>query len=70
MKLLTMIRIYRAFRGYSLKYLAEEIGITPRELSAMEAGKDPSGQTMICVMLWALGKEKTDARNSSETAAT
>lgn len=58
MKLLTMIRIYRAFRGYSLKELATEIGITPRELSAMESGKDPSGSVMTCVMLWALGKEK------------
>ena len=57
MRLATLIRIFRAFKGYQLKILAAEIGISNRELAAIENGSTPNGATMAKVLIWALSSE-------------
>jgi len=59
MKLFQILRIYRAFRGYELKELAEEIGISSRELSSIERGKQlASGAATVAILRWLLTEEK------------
>lgn len=59
MRLIAVIRIYRAFKGLKLKQFAEELDISPRELSALESDKAPSAATLVKVIKWALSEEST-----------
>jgi transcriptional regulator with XRE-family HTH domain len=68
MRLFTVLRIYRAFKGYELKELAEEIGVSARELSAIERGKKMAdGASLACVVRWLLTDEQpATAKGSSD----
>jgi transcriptional regulator with XRE-family HTH domain len=68
MRLFSVLRIYRAFRGERLKNMAESIGITPRELAALEDGKQPSGAVLSKVITWALAQEEPDLRHPAAVA--
>lgn len=59
MRIVGVIRVYRAFKGLKLKQFAEELDITPRELSALESDKTPSAATLVKVIKWALSEEPT-----------
>jgi len=71
MRLLTVVRIYRAFKGYSLKELADQIGISSRELSGIERGKTGDGDSIARMIRWLLEpdepvstKEQSDGRRA------
>jgi len=78
-RIFTLLRIYRVFKGYSLKEMAEQLGVSPRHLAAIESGKVPDGETTVKVIAWSLGSDapeikgkekKLDAWNSSEATET
>jgi len=77
MRLFSVLRIYRAFKGYELKELAEEIGISSRELSAIERGKSlASGAAVGSIVRWLLTEDKPlpetkgDGRRAKESTGT
>lgn len=61
MRLAKMICIYHAFNGLKAKVLAAEIGISTKQLAALEDDKKPSGEVLAKVTIWMWNDEKPSA---------
>ena len=64
MRLCSLVRIYMAFKGYKFKALAEEIGISTRELRSLVDGKSPSGAVLTQVTQWMWAAENGEQKPS------
>ena len=71
MKLIGLLRVYRAFNLMKLKAFAAELGISPKELTAIEDGKIPKGDVLAKILTWALaenGEQKpSEAKKEGES---
>jgi transcriptional regulator with XRE-family HTH domain len=69
LRIYKVLRVYRAFSGLKLKAMADEIGISAKQLACLEDDKVPSGEVMAKVVVWALGSDGPDLRHPAAVAA-
>lgn len=56
MRLAELIRLYRKWNEWTLRDVADEIGISAATLMRMEAGRVPDGETLAKVLVWLMAK--------------
>jgi transcriptional regulator with XRE-family HTH domain len=69
LRIYKVLRVYRAFSGLKLKSMAEEIGISSKQLASLEDDHPPTGEVMAKVVVWALASDGPDLRHPAAVAA-